>query len=104
MNDTAVAHMPFRKVEMRSLVSVIHARSIALPIRGDKRVSGKGLTRIIHDGSLRNCGVVLRDGQAQPQGTEAYLKQYGEGLSGEHARQQACRSSESAIAAEAFMK
>jgi len=31
------------------------------------------------------------------------LKQYVEGLSGEHACRQACRSSESAIAAEAFM-
>jgi hypothetical protein len=31
------------------------------------------------------------------------LKQYVEGLSGEQARYQACRSRESAIAAEAFM-
>jgi hypothetical protein len=44
------------------------------------------LTRIRHDGSSRNRGVAKRDGQAQPRGTEAYLKQYGEGLSGEHAR------------------
>jgi hypothetical protein len=57
MNDTAVAHMPFRKVEMRNLVSVIHARSIALPIRGDNRLSTNGLARIIHDGSLRNRAV-----------------------------------------------
>jgi hypothetical protein len=44
------------------------------------------LARIIHDGSLRNRGVAQRDGQAQPERTEAYLKQYAEGLSGEHAR------------------
>jgi len=31
------------------------------------------------------------------------LKQYVEGLSGEHARRSACRSSESAIAAEVLM-
>jgi hypothetical protein len=31
------------------------------------------------------------------------LKQYVEGLSGEQARREACRSRESAIAAEAFM-
>jgi hypothetical protein len=34
---------------------------------------------------------------------EAYLKQYGEGLSGEPAHRLACRSGESAIAAETFM-
>ena len=61
------------------------------------------LARIIHDGSSRNRVVAKRDGQAQPRGTEAYLKQYVEGLRGEHARQLACRSGESAIAAEAFM-
>jgi hypothetical protein len=38
-------------------------------------------------------------GRVEPGGTEAYLKKYVEGLSGEPAR----RSSESAIAAEAFM-
>jgi hypothetical protein len=38
-------------------------------------------------------------GRVEPGGTEAYLKQYVEGLSGEPAR----RSSESAIAAEALM-
>jgi hypothetical protein len=58
---------------------------------------------MIHDGSSRDRGVASRDGQAQPRRTEAYLKQYGEGLSGEYARRQACRSSESAIAAEALM-
>lgn len=61
------------------------------------------LTRIIHDASLQNRGVARRDGQAQPRGTEAYLKQYVEGLSGEHARRQACRSDKLAIIAEAFM-
>jgi len=40
---------------------------------------------------------------AEPRRTEAYLKQYVEGLSGEPAGQQACRSSGSAIAAEALM-
>ena len=49
-------------------------------------VRTQSLARIIHDGSSRNRGVALRDGQAQARGTEAYLKQYGEGLSGEHAR------------------
>ena len=70
--------------------------------------SARSLARIIHDGSSRNCGVALRDGRVEPRGTEAYLKQYVEGLSGEPARlhrnpMQACRSSESAIAVEAFM-
>jgi hypothetical protein len=41
--------------------------------------------------------------RVEPQEAEAYLKQYVEGLSGEHARRLACRSGESAIAAEAFM-
>ena len=36
-------------------------------------------------------------------GRKAYLKQYVEGLRGEHARREACRSSECAIAAEVFM-
>jgi hypothetical protein len=42
-------------------------------------------------------------GKHSHEGTEAYLKQYVDGLSGEHARRLACRSGESAIAAEAFM-
>jgi hypothetical protein len=60
---------------------------------------------MIHDGSSRctRCiwksigypGVAPRDGQAQRRGREAYLKQYVDRLSGEHARRQACRSSES---------
>jgi hypothetical protein len=68
------------------------------------RVPAKAaLGRIIHDGSSRNRGVTKRDGQAQPRGTEAYLKQYVEGLRNEHARRLACRRGESAIAAEPFM-
>jgi hypothetical protein len=65
------------------------------------------LTRIIHDGSSRNRGAASRDGRVEPRRTKAYLKQYVEGLSGEPARLapkprgQACRSSGSAIAAEA---
>ena len=49
----------------------------------------------------------MRDGRAEPGGPEAYLKQYVEGLSGEPARRkdrvQAGRSSEYAVAVEAFM-
>jgi hypothetical protein len=44
-----------------------------------------------------------RGGQAQPRRTEAYFKQYVQGLSGQHVRRMASRSGESAIAAEAFM-
>jgi hypothetical protein len=44
------------------------------------------LARVIHDGSSRNRTIVLRDGRPKPRGPEAYLKQYGEGLSGEAAR------------------
>jgi hypothetical protein len=54
---------------------------LATPLRGGQRGCGfpgrPGLTRIIHDGSSRNRGVAKRDGQAQPGGTETYLKQYG---------------------------
>jgi CheY-like chemotaxis protein len=42
----------------------------------DVQMSGlrglEALTRIIHDGSWRNCAVALRDGHAEPRGTEAY--------------------------------
>jgi hypothetical protein len=64
---------------------------------------------MIHDGSRRNCAVALRDGHAEPREAEAYLKQYVEVARGEPARlaarnpRPARRSSESAIAAEAFM-
>jgi hypothetical protein len=44
------------------------------------------LARIIHDDSSRNRGVAWRDGQTQPQGTKAYLKQHVERQRGEHAR------------------
>ena len=57
----------------------------ALPRRALARV----LARIIHDDSWRNRAVARRDGQAKPRRTKAYLKQYVEGLSGEHARRQA---------------
>ena len=42
--------------------------------------------RIIHHGSWRNCAVALRDGHAEFQGTEAYLKQYVEVARSEPAR------------------
>ena len=44
------------------------------------------LARIIHDGSWRNCEVALRDGHAEPRGTEAYLNQYVEVRRGEPVR------------------
>ena len=44
------------------------------------------LTRIIHDGSLRNRAVAWRDERVEPRGPDAYLKQYVEGLSGEPTR------------------
>ena len=51
--------------------------------------------RIVHDGSSRNRAVASRDGRAEPRGTEAYLKEYVERLSGEparlHAAVAACR-------------
>ena len=67
--------------------------------------SAWGVTRIIHDGSSRPPlafrpskgypAVASRDGRAEAGGTEAYLKKYVEGLSGEparlHASQAACR-------------
>jgi hypothetical protein len=43
------------------------------------------LARIIHDGSLRNCGVALRDGRVEPRWREAYLKQYVDRPNGEPA-------------------
>ena len=80
---------------------------------------------MIHDGSSRNCGVATRNGRAEPRGLAppsaavpaplllrrgqapkkkgASPQQYGEGPSGEPARRQACRSHESAIAAEALV-
>ncbi|MSQ77797.1 MAG: helix-hairpin-helix domain-containing protein [Nitrospiraceae bacterium] len=67
------------------------------------------LTRIMYDGSSRNHAVASRDGRVETGEPEAYLKQYVEGASGEPARlhaiscMQACRSSESVIAAEVFM-
>ncbi len=90
-------------------------------------VSESLLARIIHDGSLQNRKVALRDGRAEPRRREAYSLQYVDRLSGEPARHtklrlnrrvrsdrggevfyhrlrmQACRSSEFAIAAEVFM-
>jgi len=66
--------------------------------------------RIIHDGSSRNRAVAKRDRRAEPRGREAYLKQYVDRPNGEPAcldagpiGVQACRSGESAIAAEVFM-
>ncbi len=44
------------------------------------------LTRIIHDGSLRNRPVALRDGRVEPRGRETYSLQYVDRLSGEPAR------------------
>ena len=52
----------------------------------DNSRPAKQLTRIIHVGSSRNRAIAKRDGQAQPQRSEAYLQQYVERLSGEHAR------------------
>ena len=52
------------------------------------------------------CEIVESPGETGKHSHEVprrYLKQYVEGLSGEHARRQACRSGESAIAAEVFM-
>ena len=43
---TQVLRTSLRKVEVRSLVRIIHARSIALPIRGDNRLSANGLVRV----------------------------------------------------------
>ncbi len=34
--------------------------------------AGRGLARIIHDGSSRNRGVASRDGRVEPRGREAY--------------------------------
>jgi hypothetical protein len=66
--------------------------------------TGSVLARITHDGSSRNSGVATRDGRVAAREAEAYLKEYVEGLNGEHARWHAgCRSSESAIVAEALM-
>lgn len=66
------------------------------------------LPRIIHDGSSRNGRVAWRDGRVETRGSEAYLKQYVEGPSGEPARLHGktvrrLRSGESVIAVEAFM-
>jgi hypothetical protein len=61
------------------------------------------LARIIHDGSSRNRAAALRDRHAEPRRADKYLKQYVERPSGEPACRQACRSSGSAIAAEALM-
>ncbi len=44
------------------------------------------LARVIHDGSLRNRAVALRDGRPEPRGREAYSLQYVDRLSGEAAR------------------
>ncbi len=53
------------------------------------------LTRIIHDGSLRNRPVASRDGRVEPRGREAYSLEYVDQLSGEparlHAAEAACR-------------
>ena len=57
------------------------------------------LAHIIHDGSSRNRAAALQDRHTEPRRIDAYLKQYVEGLSGEHAR----RSSVSAFAAELLM-
>ena len=62
-----------------------------------------------HDGSWRNRGAALRDRRAESRGTEAYLRNYVEGLNDEpvglaaFGNGQACRSSGSAIAAEVLM-
>ena len=79
------------------------------------------LARIIHDGSSpfdllrvpspaegRNRRDARRDRHAEPQETEAYLKQYVEVVRGEpvwppKTRGHACRSGVSAVAVEAFM-
>jgi hypothetical protein len=45
----------------------------------------------------------MRDGRAEPQGREAYLKQYVDRLSGEPVRRQACRSGVSTVAVETFV-
>ncbi len=55
--------------------------------------SDRLLAHIIHDGSSRNRAAALRDRHAEPRRTDTYLKQYVEGLSGESAYRQACRSS-----------
>ncbi len=57
------------------------------------------LARIFHDGSSRNRSVASRDGRVEPRGTEAYLKQYSEGLSGEPARMPAVQSAGRLVAA-----
>ena len=81
---------------------------VCSPVKRPWLLNG-GSTRIIHDGSSRNRAVAKRDRRAEPRGREAYLKQYVDRPSGEPAclrtrnRVQACRSGESAIAAEAFM-
>ena len=43
--------------------------------------------RMIHGGSLRNCGDAKRDGRVEPREAEAYLKEYVEVGRGEPARQ-----------------
>jgi len=45
------------------------------------------LARMIHGGSLRNCGDAKRDGRVEPREAEAYSKQYVEVGRGEPARQ-----------------
>jgi hypothetical protein len=62
-------------------------------------------TSVIHDGSSRTRGAVWRDGQAQSRRTEAYLKQYVEGLSDEHARHTKLRLTRRvrSLAAERFL-
>ena len=45
------------------------------------------LARMIHGGSLRNCGEAKRDGRVEPREAEAYSKQYVEVGRGEPARQ-----------------
>ena len=72
-------------------------------------VFAKALARIIHDGSSGNRAVATRDRRAEPRGSQSYLKQCVDRPSGEpacldaHHCVQACRSGESAIAAEALM-
>ena len=89
------------------------ARSVNVTERMRSRAAadgiGKGLTRMIHDGSLRNRQDAKRDGHAESRKAEAYLKQYVEALRDEPVRLdvetgiQACRSGVSVVAVEAFM-